>query len=252
MDNEIKNKLVEIEEKYNIDILFAVEVGSRVWGYALPESDYDVRFVFRHRVREYLKISGHKEVIEVKEGNLDIVGYDMQKALNMAYLTSVSMLELCLSNVVYRKTPWLAEFFEIVKQYSQPKRMLYHYIGMTVRNLEVIEKNVLVKPKDYLLVCRTLLAGKMVAKGEMPLLSIRDLMEEVADDALFDKLETLIKARCNGEMVPVDKELNEMIERGLEELDAIADKMGFSKMGYEKMDEFFIELMGNQLHELLY
>ena len=252
MQESIKKKLLEIEEKYNIDILFAVELGSRVWGYALPDSDYDVRFVFRHRIREYLKISGYKEVIEIKEDKLDIVGYDVQKALSMAYGTSVSILEMCLSDIVYCETQWFAEFFKIVKQYSQPKRMLYHYIGMAGRKLYEAERKTMVNPKDYLLVCRTLLAGKMVAKGKMPLLSISDLMEEVAGDELFDKIEMLLGERCNGQMVPVDKELKDIIERELEELEKVADKMGFEKKDYAAIDEFFIKLVKGRIHELLF
>ena len=252
MQESIKKKLLEIEEKYNIDILFAVELGSRVWGYALPDSDYDVRFVFRHRIREYLKISGYKEVIEIKEDKLDIVGYDVQKALSMVHSTSVSILEMCLSDIVYCETQWFAEFFKIVKQYSQPKRMLYHYVGMAGRNLYAAERKTMVNPKDYLLVCRTLLAGKMVAKGKMPLLSISDLMEEVAGDELFDKIEMLLGERCNGQMVPVDKELKDIIERELEELEKVADKMGFEKKDYAAIDEFFIKLMKGRIHELLF
>ena len=46
IEDKIKNKLKEIEEKENIRILFAVESGSRAWGFASPDSDYDVRFVY--------------------------------------------------------------------------------------------------------------------------------------------------------------------------------------------------------------
>ena len=44
---EIKRKLDEIEEKENVTILFAVESGSRAWGFASPDSDFDVRFVYK-------------------------------------------------------------------------------------------------------------------------------------------------------------------------------------------------------------
>ena len=37
--------LREIEEKEHVRILHAVESGSRAWGFASPDSDYDVRFV---------------------------------------------------------------------------------------------------------------------------------------------------------------------------------------------------------------
>ena len=62
---EIKNKLNEIEEKENVTILFAVESGSRAWGFASPDSDFDVRFVYkRNSINDYLKLEGIRNVIE--------------------------------------------------------------------------------------------------------------------------------------------------------------------------------------------
>ena len=43
---QIKNKLAEIEFTENVDVIMAVESGSRAWGFASPDSDYDVRFIY--------------------------------------------------------------------------------------------------------------------------------------------------------------------------------------------------------------
>ena len=43
---EINEKLDEIEAKENVRILYAIESGSRAWGFASPDSDYDVRFIY--------------------------------------------------------------------------------------------------------------------------------------------------------------------------------------------------------------
>ena len=42
---EIEQELTKIEEKEHVHILLAVESGSRAWGFASPDSDYDVRFI---------------------------------------------------------------------------------------------------------------------------------------------------------------------------------------------------------------
>ena len=39
ISDEIKNKLSEIEKTENVEILFAIESGSRAWGFASPDSD---------------------------------------------------------------------------------------------------------------------------------------------------------------------------------------------------------------------
>ena len=43
---EIQENLDAIENQYGVKILLAVESGSRAWGFASPDSDYDVRFIY--------------------------------------------------------------------------------------------------------------------------------------------------------------------------------------------------------------
>ncbi|MDY4414467.1 MAG: nucleotidyltransferase domain-containing protein [Ruminococcus sp.] len=46
MKQIISDKLNEIEKTQNVRIIHAVESGSRAWGFASPDSDYDVRFIY--------------------------------------------------------------------------------------------------------------------------------------------------------------------------------------------------------------
>ena len=46
MRDLIIEKLKTIEKEENVRILLAVESGSRAWGFASPDSDYDVRFIY--------------------------------------------------------------------------------------------------------------------------------------------------------------------------------------------------------------
>ena len=52
----IKERLSQIEKRENIRIMYACESGSRAWGFASPDSDYDVRFVFVRPVQDYLRV----------------------------------------------------------------------------------------------------------------------------------------------------------------------------------------------------
>lgn len=52
----IKERLSQIEERENIRIIYACESGSRARGFASPDSDYDVRFVFVRPVQDYLRV----------------------------------------------------------------------------------------------------------------------------------------------------------------------------------------------------
>ena len=44
----IMAELEAIKRREGVRILFAIESGSRAWGFPSPDSDYDVRFVYAH------------------------------------------------------------------------------------------------------------------------------------------------------------------------------------------------------------
>ena len=65
MRETILSKLDEIENRENVRILLAVESGSRAWGFASPDSDYDVRFIYVRPKDAYLRLQKHRDVIEL-------------------------------------------------------------------------------------------------------------------------------------------------------------------------------------------
>lgn len=79
-EKKIQTQLRRIEEEENIKILLAVESGSRAWGFASPDSDYDVRFIYIRRMEDYLKLEKVRDVIELPMDDvLDMNGWDLQK-----------------------------------------------------------------------------------------------------------------------------------------------------------------------------
>ena len=58
METKILQRLKDIESKYDVKVLLAVESGSRAWGFASKDSDYDVRFVYIHKKEWYLTLIG--------------------------------------------------------------------------------------------------------------------------------------------------------------------------------------------------
>ena len=57
-------KIKEIEEKENIKVLHVIESGSRAWGFASPDSDYDVRFIYMRDKDFYLSLRDTKDFID--------------------------------------------------------------------------------------------------------------------------------------------------------------------------------------------
>ena len=105
VQREIREILDQIEKEYDVRILLAVEAGSRAWGFASPDSDYDVRFIYMRRPKEYLRIDPSKDVIEWQlDEVLDINGWDLKKALLALSKGNPNVMEWANSPVIYRKT----------------------------------------------------------------------------------------------------------------------------------------------------
>lgn len=83
MKDKILQKLHSLEQQYNITILLTVDGGSYEYGYASPDSDHDVRFIYVNLPDYYFAITPKADNIEVKDDGcgLDFVGYDLRKAL---------------------------------------------------------------------------------------------------------------------------------------------------------------------------
>src|SRR5678815_5130195 len=117
----IKDILRQIEIKYKVEIVYACETGSRAWGFPSPDSDYDIRFIYRHETDWYLALHNQKDTIEFMEGDLDIVGWDMRKCLKLLKKSNVPLIERFQSPVMYYETGKFSEqFSRLIKAYYSP------------------------------------------------------------------------------------------------------------------------------------
>ena len=130
IQKEIQEKLDAIEQQNHVRILLAVESGSRAWGFASPDSDYDVRFIYMHEPKEYLRIDVRKDTIEWQlDEVLDINGWDLKKALLAFAKGNPNIMEWANSPIIYRKAPEWDGIREIAMQYYSEKSALCHYYG---------------------------------------------------------------------------------------------------------------------------
>lgn len=103
--SKIKSKLISIEKEKNIKTLYAVESGSRAWGFESEDSDYDVRFIYIHPSDWYLSINDKRDVIEypIDENLIDISGWEIRKALRLFRKSNPPLMEWMCSPIVYHK-----------------------------------------------------------------------------------------------------------------------------------------------------
>ncbi len=84
-------------------IPWAIESGSRAWGFPSPDSDYDCRFVYVRPRADYLALFPRRDVIETPlDAVLDVNGWDLQKALRLLLKGNAVVIEWFQSPIVYR------------------------------------------------------------------------------------------------------------------------------------------------------
>lgn len=98
----IQDKLRSTEQENNVQILHAVESGSRAWGFASPDSDYDIRFIYKNNPDWYLSLWEKPDVIEfMTDQDLDGSGWDLAKALKLLAKSNAPLIEWLYSPVCY-------------------------------------------------------------------------------------------------------------------------------------------------------
>jgi predicted nucleotidyltransferase len=125
-------ELAEIERARGIRVLLAVESGSRAWGFASPDSDYDVRFIYAHSPSWYVSVFEDRDVIEAMlPGDLDLSGWELRKTLRLFSKCNLALNEWLGSPVVYTEVPeFAAQLRRLVASYFNPIAALHHYRSM--------------------------------------------------------------------------------------------------------------------------
>ena len=94
--SDILQRLAKAEEEHGVRILFAIESGSRAWGFASPNSDYDVRFIYCREPSWYqaVDLEERRDVIEYPiVDDIDINGWDVRKALRLDWKSNPAFVE---------------------------------------------------------------------------------------------------------------------------------------------------------------
>ena len=184
----ILDELRRIEATHHVTILFACESGSRGWGFASPDSDYDVRFLYVPRLPWYLTVEPQRDVIEVPiSGDLDINGWELRKALQLLKASNPTLLEWLRSPIVYREeTEVMAPFRALAERGFSTVRGYHHYVSMAKKNLREHLFGEVVRYKKYLYVLRPLLAARWIRAGRgAPPMRFADLALATLDDPVL-------------------------------------------------------------------
>lgn len=100
---QIDDRLAGVERDHRARVLWAIESGSRAWGFPSPDSDYDCRFIYVRPVDDYLSLWPRRDVIETPlDSVLDVNGWDLGKTIALIVKGNAAAIEWLRSPIVYR------------------------------------------------------------------------------------------------------------------------------------------------------
>lgn len=198
----ILETLQEIERDQDVRILYACESGSRAWGFASPDSDFDVRFLYVRPRDRYLTIREERDVIELPvTAELDFSGWDLKKALGLFRKSNATLYEWLQSPIVYRQDEsFTGELRALMPRYFSPRVGGHHYHGTARRTFEGDLQGEQVRLKKYFYALRPVLAGRwIVEKGGVPPMEFTPLRALIDDLAVERALDDLLEAKRNAD-----------------------------------------------------
>jgi len=165
--SEILHRIEAAEREHDVRVLLAVESGSRAWGFASPNSDYDARFIYVHRQNWYLSVAleEQRDVIEYPiVDDIDLNGWDLRKALRLFWKSNPAFVEWIQSPIVYVQVGGFAAAARdlLPSVYSVTSGAHhYHSTAKTFRGYLTAET---VPLKKYFYVLRPLLAARWLER----------------------------------------------------------------------------------------
>lgn len=171
MRERVLAELQRIERENSVRVLLAVESGSRAWGFASPDSDYDVRFIYAHERDWYISVLESRDVIEeMLPGDLDVSGWDLRKTLRLFSKCNLALNEWLGSPIVYSEvSEFRQQLTQLMPQFFNPIAGIHHYRSMATRTFHENYAGGRIGIKKIFYVLRPLLACRWIERrGSQP------------------------------------------------------------------------------------
>ncbi|MEP2989996.1 MAG: nucleotidyltransferase domain-containing protein [Parasphingorhabdus sp.] len=254
VQTEIEKRLAKIEATEGVQILMAIESGSRAWGFPSPDSDYDIRFIYVQKRDWYLSLRPGRDVIErpiVDE--IDLNGWDIRKALGLLLKSNAVVSEWIGSPIRYREDhPVVTKLSDLADGVLNGRALAHHYANLGKNNADRwMAKPGDVPVKKYFYSLRPALAIRFLRNhpGERPPMDLQALVDATDLSAsIISDIDELIKAKkttnekSNGARKPaIDALINEELACASEVVEQTGDEAGF----YKRAETIFLELVNS-------
>jgi predicted nucleotidyltransferase len=252
MEDRIKKYLADLEKEKGIEILLACETGSRAWGFPSPDSDFDVRIIYKHHKDWYLSLTEEKDTIECfyENNDIDISGWDLRKSLRLIWKSNPPLLERIQSPIIYQvNKDFQAGINSIAQKTYSRIATIHHYLSMAKKALDEVVSSNDYKLKRFFYALRASVACLWILdKEEIPPIEFGKMVSGLdLSDNLTNRINELIELKStisetylhNGE-----QDLIKFMESCLERADNESKSLPASKGQMSELNEFFRNTLG--------
>jgi predicted nucleotidyltransferase len=246
MNPTILDLLAQIEQDKGIQIRYACESGSRAWGFPSPDSDFDIRFIYLHPREWYLSVNEGEDNVRVMPNDLlDGNGWDFRKFLRLMHASNSTVYEWLSSPIVYiENKPFTDALWQLALDYFQPKKVIFHYLGIATGMLEKEFQASSVKIKKYFYVLRPVLSAVWIAeKGTPPPIDFYELLPLVQGNSpIHQAILDLLKQKetaLEGQQVPRVPVLDDFVATEMQRCEAIAKGMEKRPVTWDAINDFY-------------
>lgn len=249
---EIMRRLAAVEEKEGVQILLAIESGSRAWGFASPNSDFDVRFIYARPQDWYLAVDleDKRDVIEYPiVDDIDLNGWDIRKALQLFWRSNPAVIEWIQSPINYiDQGGFKAGMQQLLDSVYTVEKGIYHYRSMAKTNYRGYLMAEMVPLKKYFYVLRPLLATRWIESYRTaPPIEFSALLHLLPEgEGLLEEVQMLLekkKVALEKELAPRIDKLNAFIEAELARLESFSVEKDEKAGGMEQLNALFRQMV---------
>lgn len=251
---EIMHRLQQTEQQEDVRILMAIESGSRAWGFASPNSDYDVRFIYVRPKDWYVAVDFEekRDVIEYPiVDEIDLSGWDVRKALRLFWKSNPSFVEWLRSPISYiDQGCFKTKACERLPHVYSIEKGIHHYLSMVKNNYRTYLKTDYVPLKKYFYVLRPLLAIRWLTRYQsVAPIEFHRLLSVLDDVPVLAAIEDLLaqkKVSTEKTLIPAVAVIQHFIEGELSHLEKATVPKWHSTGEIAILNELFHRVLSEQ------
>ncbi len=204
----MKTKILEQFENGLEIPLFYCESGSRLWGMASPDSDFDVRGCHLLSKEQYFGFRKEPDTLSMMDGLFDFESFSLDKLCQLLSKSNPNILEWLRSSIIYyNQMPDWDNFREEVLKNIDMAALYFHYLSLAKSHLILFESGKKNNYKTVFYAIRGLLSAALAARNVLPALDIMELRCQFEQrNEVVALLENAIeqKRNCNeNESIPI-------------------------------------------------